>query len=172
MTGARGIMLILGGLAAMLLVIAVVSGWQGASRLRSQGDDLSQVEEAARHFVQAYGTFDFREPDAYKARLLDLSTGEVRDAISASQVDPTALGQHQTMTTDIVSVQVTAHADTEATVSATSEQTRRAVDPATGQLREQRLRQNVTVRLIPSGERWLVAEFRLRSEEPIEGTGR
>lgn len=30
MSGGRGVMLILGGLAATLLVIAIVSGWQGA----------------------------------------------------------------------------------------------------------------------------------------------
>lgn len=172
MTGGRGVMLILGGLAATLLVIAVVSGWQGANRLRGQGEGMSEVETAAQAFVEAYGTFDFREADAYKARLLDLSTGEVWQTVSNSQVDPTALGQQQTMSTDAVSVQVTAYSDIEATVSVTTEQTRRAVDAVTGHLREQRLRQHVTLRLAPVAGRWLVAEFRLRSEAPIESTGR
>ncbi|MCZ2110109.1 MAG: hypothetical protein LC118_11180 [Dehalococcoidia bacterium] len=172
MSGGRGVMLILGGLAGTLLVIAVVSGWQGANRLRGQDQGKGDVEQAARLFVEAYGTFDFREPGAYRARLLDLSTGEVRQAITTSQVDPTALGQQQTMTTGAVSVQVTAFSETEATTSATTEQTRRAIDPATGQLREQRLRQHVALRLVPVDGRWLVAEFRLRSEEPIEHTGR
>lgn len=172
MTGARGVMLILGGLAGTLLVIAIVSGWQGASRLRGQDAGIRDVEAAAQAFVEAYGTFDFREPDAYRARLIDLSTGDVRQAISASQVDPTVLGQQQTMTTETAVVQVTAYSDTEATVSATTEQTRRAVDSATGQLREQQLQQQVTVRLVPVDGRWLVTEFRLRSEETIEPTGR
>ena len=82
MTGGRGVMVILGGLAALLLVIAIVSGWQGANRLRGQGEGMSEVEEAARLFVEAYGTFDFREPDAYRERLLSLSTGDVHAAIA------------------------------------------------------------------------------------------
>ena len=172
MSGGRGVIVILGGLAATLLVIAIVSGWPGANRLRGQGEGMSEVEEAARLFVEAYGTFDFREPAAYRERLLSLSTDDVHAAIAASQVDPSALGQQQTMTTGTVSVQVTAYSDTEATVSATTEQTRRAVDSATGQLREQRLRQHVTCRLIRVEGRWLVAEFRLRSEEPLQNTGR
>ncbi len=171
MSGGRGVMLILGGLAATLLVIAIVSGWQGANRLRGQGEGMSEVEEAARLFVEAYGTFDYREPAAYRERLLSLSTGDVHAAVATSQVDPTALGQKQTMKTDAVTVQVTAFADTEATVSATTEQTRRAVDATTGQLREQRLRQHVILRLVPVEGRWLVAEFRLRSEEPLQNTG-
>jgi hypothetical protein len=171
MSGGRGVMLILGGLAATLLVIATVSGWQGANRLRGQGEGMGEVEEAARLFVEAYGTFDFREPAAYRERLLAMSTGDVYAAIAASQVDPTALGQQQTMGTETVTVQVTAYSDTEATVSATTEQTRRAVDSATGQLREQRLRQHVTCRLLRIDGRWLVAEFRLRSEEPLQNTG-
>ena len=172
MTGGRGVMVILGGLAATLLVIAIASGWQGANRLRGQGEGMGEVEGAARLFVEAYGTFDFREPAAYRERLLSLSTGDVHAAVAASQVDPTALGQQQTMTTGTVSIEVTAYSDTEATVAATTEQTRRAVDATTGQLREQRLRQHVTCRLIRIQGRWLVAEFRLRSEEPLENTGR
>ncbi len=47
MTGGRGVMVILGGLAATLLVIAIVSGWQGANRLRGQGEGMGEIEEAA-----------------------------------------------------------------------------------------------------------------------------
>jgi len=172
MNSGRGVMLILGGLAAILLVVAIASGWQGANRLQGQGEGIGEVEQAARLFVEAYGTFDFREPDAYRERLMSLSTGDIHAAVAKSQVDPAALGQQQTMTTGTVSIQVTAYSDTEATVSATTEQTRRAVDPATGQLREQRLRQHVTCRLVRVEGRWLVAEFRLRSEEPLQSTGR
>ncbi|MCC6387455.1 MAG: hypothetical protein IT302_08740 [Dehalococcoidia bacterium] len=172
MSGGRGVMLTVGGLAATLLVIAIVSGWQGASRFRTQGEGMGEVENAARAFVEAYGTFDFREPDAYKARLLELSTGDVHAAIVTSQVDPTALGQQQTMTTEAVTVQVTAYSEREATVSVTTDQTRRAVDPTTGLLREQRLRQHVTCRFVRVDGHWLVAEFRLRAEEPLTNTGR
>ncbi|MBN9492131.1 nuclear transport factor 2 family protein [bacterium] len=172
MTSARGVMVAVGGLAGLLLVISLFSGWQGASRLRGQGDDMSEVENAARSFVEAYGSFDFREPDAYRDRLLGLSTGVVHEAIATSQVDPTALGQQHTISTESVSVDVTAFSGDAATASATSEQTRRAIDPATGQLREQRLRQHIACRLIRVDGRWLVAEFRLTSQEPIESNGR
>jgi hypothetical protein len=129
---------------------------------------MSAVEDAAREFVEAYGTFDFREPDAYRTRLMDLSTGAVHEGVSTSQVDPASVGQQQTIATDSVAVDVTALSDDAATASATVEQTRRATDPATGQLREQRVRQHVACRLVLVSGRWLVAEFRLTSQEPIE----
>ena len=140
-------MVVVSGPAGLLLVISLFSGWQGASRLRGQGEDMSAVEDAAREFVGAYGTFDFREPDAYRTRLLGLSTGAVYEAVNTSQVDPTSVGQQQTIATDSVVVSVTALSDDAATASATAEQTRRAIDPATGQLREQRVRQHVACRL-------------------------
>ena len=172
MTSARGVMVVVGGLAGLLLVISLFSGWQGASRLRGQGEDMSAVEEAAREFVEAYGTFDFREPDIYRTRLMELSTGVVHEAVSTSQVDPASVGQQQTIATDSVAVDVTAFSDDAAAASAAVEQTRRAMDPATGQLREQRVRQHVACRLVRIEGRWLVAQFRLRSEEPLQSTGR
>ena len=163
MTSARGVMVVVGGLAGLLLVISLFSGWQGASRLRGQGEDMSAVEEAAREFVESYGTFDFREPAAYRNRLMELSTGAVYEAVSTSQVDPASVGQQQTIATDSVSVDVTALSDAAATASATVEQTRRAIDPATGRLIEQRVQQHVACRLVLVNGRWLVSEFRLTS---------
>ena len=90
-------MLALAGLAGLLLVLAVMSGWQGTTRLTDRSDETSAVEEAARSFVEAYGTFDFRDPGSYRERLLALTTGTVREAVAASQVDPVALGQQRTM---------------------------------------------------------------------------
>lgn len=166
MIGGRGAMVALAGLAGLLLVMAVVSGWQGTSRLTGKVDDTGTVEEAARAFVEAYGTFDFREPDSYRQGLLALTTGSVREAVQASQVDPVALGQQRTMTTRVVAVQVSAVSDDEATVSVTAEQLRRGVDPASGLLSEERVLQRVACRLSMEGGGWLVAEFRLLSEEP------
>lgn len=101
MIGGRGAMVALAGLAGLLLVLAVVSGWQGTTRLTGRGDDTRAVEEAARSFVEAHGTFDFRDPDSYRERLLVLTTGTVRAAVAASEVDPAALGQQRTMTTGL-----------------------------------------------------------------------
>jgi hypothetical protein len=166
MIGGRGAMVALVGLAGLLLVMAVVSAWQGTTRLTGRGDDTKAVEEAARAFVETYGTFDFRDPESYRQRLLVLTTGAVRDAVAGSQVDPVALGRQQTMTARVVTVQVSALSDDEATVSVTAEQLRRSVDPTSGWLIEERMLQRVACRLALEGGRWLVAEFRLLSEEP------
>jgi hypothetical protein len=168
--GGRGPMVALAGLAGLLLVMAVVSGWQGTSRLTNRGGDTKAVEEAARAFVEAYGTFDFRDPDSYRQRLLGLTTGPVREAVQASQVDPVALGQQRTMTARVMAVQVSALSDDEATVSVTAEQLRRGVDPASGRLLEERVLQRVACRVALQGGRWLVAGFRVLSEEP-QGPG-
>jgi hypothetical protein len=166
MMGGRGAMLAVVGLAGILLVVAVISGWQGTNRLTSKGSETAEVEEAARSFVEAYGTFDFRDPDAYRQRLLALTTGSVRAAVMSSQVDPVALGQQRTMTTRVVAVQVTALSEDEATASVTAEQLRRDIDPAFG-LTEERVLQRVACRLLlDEAGGWRVAEFRLLSEDP------
>jgi len=163
-------MVVLVGLAGLLVVVAAMSGWQGTSRLTGRSDDTAAIEEAARAFVEAYGTFDFRDPDSYRQRLLALTTGSVREAVGASQVDPAAVGQQRTMTTRVIAVQVSALSDDEATLSVTAEQLRRGVDPASGRLLEERVLPRVACRLVLEGGRWLVVEFRLLSEEP-QGQG-
>lgn len=167
MMGGRGAVLVLVGFAGLLLVMAVVSGWQGTARLTSRGDATEAVEEAARSFVEAYGTFDFRDPASYRDQLLALTTASVREAVAASQVDPVALGQQRTISTRVTAVQVSALSESEATASVTAEQLRRSVEVASGRLLEERVRQRVACRLVLEGGRWLVAEFRLISEEPV-----
>jgi hypothetical protein len=135
-------------------------------RLTSRSDDTRAVEEAATAFVEAYGTFDFRDPDSYQQRLLALTTGQVRKAVLDAGVDPAALGQQRTMTAKVITVDVTALLDNEATASVTSEQTRRTVDPASGRLAGERVVQIADCRLVKEAGRWRVAEFHLRSEEP------
>jgi len=159
-------MVALAGLAGLLLVMAVVSGWQGTTRLTNRGDDTTAVGEAARAFVEAYGTFDFRDPEFYRQQLLTLTTGSLNNAIAASQVDPAAASQQRTIATRVVSAQVSALSDDEATVSVSAEQLRRSVDPSSGRMIEERVLQRVACRLVLQEGRWLVAEFRLLSEEP------
>ena len=172
MIGRRGTMAVLGGLAVLLLAFAVVSGCQGVNRLRGRGNGMAEAEKAARLFVEAYGSFDFREPAAYQERLLGLSTGALYEAIATSAVDPTVLGQQETFTTASVAIEVTAFSTNEATASATAEQTRRSVDKASGQLSEQRVRQHITCRLVRVDGRWAVAEFQLMSQEPLQNTSK
>jgi len=163
--GGRGAMVAVVGLAGLLLVMALVSGWQGTTRLTSRGDDTAAVEEAAGGFVEAYGTFDFRDQESYRQRLLPVTTGPLREAINSSQVDPVAVGQQRTTTTRVVAVQVTSLSQDQATASVTAEQVSRSVDPASGGLVEEEVVQQVACRLVREGGQWLVAEFRLLSEE-------
>jgi hypothetical protein len=158
-------MVAVAGLAGLLLVMALVSGWQGTTRLTSRGDDTAAVEERARGFVEAYGTFDFRDQESYRQRLLPLTTGPLGQAIASSQVDPVAVSQQRTITTRVVAVQVTALSQDQATASLTAEQVSRTVDETTGQLVEEEVVQQVACRLVREGGQWLVAEFRLLSEE-------
>ncbi len=65
-----------------------------------------------------------------------------------------------------MAVEVTALSEDGATASVTAEQLRRGTDPASGRLTEERVLQRVACRLEKEGGRWLVAEFRLLSEEP------
>lgn len=169
MIGGRGPMIALLGIAGLLLVLAIVSGWRGTSRLTSRGDDTQAVEEAATAFVEAYGTFDFRDPQSYQERLLGLTTGPVRSAVLDADIDPAAVGQQRTTTARVTSVEVTALSDEEATASVTSEQTRRTVDPASGALTDERVVQLADCRLVKEAGRWLVAEFHFRSDEPLTG---
>jgi hypothetical protein len=166
----RGAMFLIAGFAGLLLIIAVFSGWQGAQRLTSQGDETAAAEEAARSFVQAFGTFDFRQPEVYRQRLLSLSTGVVREATLASGVDPVAVGHKRTTTTQVLSVSVNALSGDVASASVTAEQLRKSVDLETGRLVEQRVTQRIACRLQRQGNAWLVAEFRLTSEEPVGPT--
>jgi hypothetical protein len=163
-------MFVIAGFAGLLLTIAIFSGWQGTTRLTSRGDDTKAVEAAARAFVEAYGTFDFREPDAYRRRLLAVTGGAVREATLASGVDPVAVGQRRTITARVVAVSVSALSEDAAAASVTAEQVRKGVDVETGRLIEERVRQRVACRLAREGDRWLVVEFRLVSEEPLNPT--
>ena len=170
MTGQRGAMFVVAGFAGLLLIMAVFSGWQGASRLTNREDETKAVEEAARGFVEAYGTFDFRDLESYRQRLLSLTSGSVRDAVAGSQVDPVAAGQKRTTMTNVTSVSVTAISNDAAAASVTAVQLRRSVDLASGTLIEERVVQRVACRLVREGDRWLVSEFRLLSEEPVSPT--
>jgi len=168
MIGNRGAVVLLAGLAGLLLVLAVVSGWQGTARLSGRTDESARVEEAVRAFINAYGTFDFRAPDAHRQQLLDFTTGDLRAAVLASETDPAALVRKSDMTTQVTAVQVTALSGDAATASVTAVQYSQGVDPASGRQTEDRVSRRQICRLVREGGRWLVAEVRLVSEEPRE----
>lgn len=171
MIAGRGAAYALLGLAALLIAIAVSSGWSGASRLAEREDDRDAVEAAAAAFVTAYSGFDFRDPDGYTARLVALTSGELRDAIAGAAVDPAAVAQQRTSSAVVESVSVTALSDTAATVTVRSRQERTWLDPASGRAVQEQVIQHVSCRLVRDGERWLVAELLLLGEEPAGAQG-
>jgi hypothetical protein len=156
------------GLAALLIAIAISSGWSGASRLAEREDDSAAVEVAAAAFVTAYGGFDFRDPDGYATRLVALTSGELRDAIAGAAIDPAALAQQRTGIAVVESVSVTALSGAAATATVRSRQERTWLDPTGGRAVREQVIQHVSCRLAREGDRWLVAELLLLGEEPAD----
>ena len=167
MSAGRGPAYALLGLAGLLIAIAVSSGWSGATRLAGRGNDASAVEDAAAAFVTAYGTFDFRDAGGYTARLIELTTGELRDAIAGAAVDPNAVAQQRSTTARVESVSVTALSDTVATATVRSRHERTWRDASSGRAIREHVVQHVSCRLVREGGRWLVVELLLISEEPV-----
>jgi type II secretory pathway pseudopilin PulG len=165
--GAFPAAVVLAGLAGGLLALAVLSGWQGVTRLAGREDERTQAIAVARAFAEAYGTFDFRAPDAYREQLLALTTGTLRAAIAAAEPDPVVLAHQHRTATRVTRVQVTALAGHQATATVAAEQRRWGVDPATGHPLAADARQRLVCRLVREGGRWLVAEVRVVAEEPL-----
>jgi hypothetical protein len=165
MTGQQGAMFILAGFAGLLLVIALFSGFQGVNRLSDRGDDAAAVETVVREFAMAYGTYDYREPERFQGRLLELTTGAVHAMAANPEPDPVAIGQRRVTSARVLSASVSALSVDAAAVSVTVEQVRRSIDAASGEPVEEHVQQRVNYRLVREGDRWLVAEFRLMFEE-------
>lgn len=159
---------VLGSLAGGLLALAVLSGWQGMTRLADREDERTQVTAVARVFAETYGTFDFQAPHAYRERLLALTTGTLRTAAAAAEPDPVALAHQHRTAMRVTGVQVTALASGQATATVVAEQRRWGVDPATGRPLAVAARQRMVCRLAREGGRWRVAEVRIVAEEPLD----
>lgn len=167
MTGGRAAGYALLGCSALLLVIAVLSGWSGAQRIGSREHETRAVEAAAAAFVTAYGSFDHHDPNAYATGLVPLTAGPLHDALAQASVDPDAARLQRGIATNVESVSVTALSATAATASVTAVQERRWSDPTLGTAQQQVIRQHVTCRLVQEDGRWLVVELRVQSEEPV-----
>ncbi|GMU39436.1 MAG: hypothetical protein AMXMBFR23_03020 [Chloroflexota bacterium] len=174
--GGRGAGYALLALAGVLFSVAVVSGWSAAAGFQGRAAETHAVERAASDFIVAHGTFDHRDPRGYTDRLVSLTAGPLRAAITAAAVDPAAGPAERVLTTRIESVSVSALAGDEATAFVTAVQERRWVDAAVVSPERQRLqetvRQRITCRLVREDGRWLVAELRLESVERVSATGR
>ena len=179
MTAGRGPGYALFALAALLAAVAVTSAWSGASRLAGRGEDgaaraaadAASVEAAASAFVSAYGGFDYRDPDGYTARLAALAGGELRAALAGAAVDPAAVAGRRTSRTAVESVSATALSGTAAEARVRSLQQRSWLDAASGRAAGEEVTQQVRLRLVREGGRWLVTEVVLLGEEPSRARG-
>lgn len=163
----RVVGVVLVGLAVLLVALAGMSAWQGASRLRGRGAERSQAVTVARTVVEAHGTFDYRQPDAQRARLAAITAGDLREAVAAAAPDPAALAQQRVTAVRIVAAQVISLSRAEASIAVTAEQRRHGRDPATGQPFAADVQQRITVRLVRAPDTWRVTELRLVAEVPI-----
>ena len=179
MTAGRGPGYALLALAGLLAVLAVTSAWSGASRLAGRGEDgaarraadASAVEAAASAFVSAYGGFDYRDPDGYTARLAGLTGGEMRTALAGAAVDPAATSGRRRSRASVQSVSVEALSGTAAEATVRSLQQRSWLDPASGRAAGEEVTQQVRLRLVREGGRWLVTDVVLLGEEPAGARG-
>ena len=167
-TSGRAAAVCLLGLAALLLAAGVWSAWSGASRIasRTDGDAGDRAAAAAAEFVAGYGTFDYREPEGYTARLAALTTGELRRAIAAAAIDGWAAGGRHSLATAVESSQVVGVSGDAAEVVVVAVQSRRRAGAPGGPPALDHVRQRVSVRLVREDGRWLVSEMRLLGEQP------
>ena len=168
----RGAAYALLGLAALLMVLAISSGWSGASRLASRGDEpADDPAGAATAFVRAYGNFDYRGAERYMADLAELTTGALRDALRGAAVDGAALAEQRTSTALVESAVLDAQSDRASVVTVRSRQERSWLDSANGRRAREAVVQLVSCRLVREGGRWLVAELVLIGEETAGASG-
>jgi hypothetical protein len=172
MTASRAPGLVLIALAAVLLAFAVTGVCGGVTQLTARDDQSRAAESTARSFVLALGTFDYRDQREYAASLAPLTTGPLRDALTAASVDPKAARTRRTNTTRIESASVTSLADGLATVAVTSTQERRWVDPVLGQSLHESLAQLVLCQLVREDGRWLVAGLHPQAVETARPVAR
>ncbi|MEX1024430.1 MAG: hypothetical protein WD226_05070 [Planctomycetota bacterium] len=71
-------------LAGVLVAFAVAGVCGGVSQLTSRDGEARAAESAARSFVLALGTFDYRAPHEYAASLAPLTTGSLRDTLTGA----------------------------------------------------------------------------------------
>jgi hypothetical protein len=162
----RIVMVVLAGLAVALLALAGMSAWHGAARLIGRGTDRARAVAVARAFAEAYGTFDYRYPDAHRARLAELTVGSLHDAVVSAAPDPTAVAQQHRAAVRAVSAQLTALARSDATVVITAVRRLQGMDPATGRPLAIDVEQRLVCRLVRADGSWRVIEVRVVAEPP------
>ena len=172
-TSGRAAAVCLLGLAALLVAAGVSSAWSGASRIAGRPDDAGgeRAAAAAADFVAGYGTFDYRDPEGYTARLAALTTGELHRAIAAAGIDGEAAGRLHSIAAAVESSEVVATSGEAAEAVVVAVQSRRWAGAPGGPSALDHVRQRVSVRLVREEGRWLVSGMRLLWEQPATAGG-
>ncbi len=143
-----------------------VSAWTSPSHT-----ETGAAAQVARAFVEAYGTFDYRDPDIQRERLLALTAGPLQETLAATSPDPAAIGQGPRRQTRVVRRRTTATSTEGVSLIVQAEVlTRRstlagqeATTRTTQQLRCDLVREASSQELAAEG--WRVVSFRLLSEQ-------
>jgi hypothetical protein len=146
--------------------MAFLAGWRSVSELGKSSMERQTVEDAAKVFVESYGTTGFTDDAAYRGRLLSVSGGSLGQAVAASSPDPAAQGQERRTHTRVISVELIALTSNNASVLVTAKQTREFVSPSAG-IQQESMLQKVGCKLAREDARWLVVEYRLLAEEAV-----
>jgi hypothetical protein len=157
----------LAGLVGLLIVMVAVSRWELISLFTLEGNDTADMEASCPAFVEAYGTFDYGDPNSYRDRLLELTTEPLRAAVPSLRLDSASVGQLRTISTRIIDARVMPPSGQTANALVVAEQTRSGLDPRSEQRVDEEVVQNVACQLVRDGGHWLVAKVSLLSEEPV-----
>ena len=155
---------------ALLAVVAGCSAWRGATSLRSGQDARPAVAGAARAFVERLGTYGAGDEHSYLSRLAALSGGELRPALEAARLDPSAAGGRAVLETRVDAVSIDSLDDGAATVRVIATQARSA--PNGGEAAATtHLRQRLELELARQRGRWLVTALRVIDQVPVGVAG-
>ena len=171
MTSFRGTV-VLGVAGIAVLTLNLVSAHQIVRPWFQSATQIQMAAQVAGEFVEAYGSFNYRDPAAYRERLLGLTEGPLRDAFRSGGADPAAIGQQQTQQTNLLHTRVSTIDDRRATVTVKAKQT----IVMAGKAVHHRLREfTCTLAQTASDEGtqsgpWRVVTFRLVAERAIQQT--
>jgi len=164
-----GIALLAAGL--LLAVVAGCSAWRGAAGLRSGHDERPAVTGAARAFVESLGTFRPGDDRSYVSRLAALTAGELRPALEAARLAPSAIAGGAVMETRVDSISIGALNGDAATVHVIATQARSAPNNRGAAGAGMHTRQRLELELARERGRWLVTALRVIDQAPLGAAG-
>jgi len=138
-----------------------------ATQPTSKGVDTKEVEAAARTFVEAWETFDYRDQEGRFNRVLPLLTADKRSQYTAFHENGYARLDELTGTTSVTASQATDVSENDVSVAVTTKRFRHFIAHLPGpksELIEQSSVEQVECHLIFEDGQWLVEKWQIVSE--------